>query len=127
GRHLPAHGRLAERRLRGQRHRDLPLACLAVPPDRRGLGGQPAHQDWLVPRASRGRSDPGSASGRAGAREVSMSRVCWLRRSALVAVLAWLALAGPASPVSESPPRPEPVAETRLLMNGLAQANFRGL
>src|SRR5438876_3126587 len=56
-----------------------------------------------------------------------MSRHRWLRGTSLAAVLVWLSLAGPATPVGEILPQPEPVAETRLLMDGLAQANFRGL
>lgn len=51
----------------------------------------------------------------------------WGRRLAGSAVFCSLAFTGPARPVGESPPRPEAVAETRLLMEGLAQANFRGL
>jgi hypothetical protein len=56
-----------------------------------------------------------------------MSRVRWL------ALAGALLVAAPARPQLlprnrlQSSPRPEPVAETKLLMEGLLQANFRGL
>ncbi len=56
-----------------------------------------------------------------------MCSAWWARHVAFVAIGFFLTLAGPALPVGESSPRPEAVAETRLLMDGLAQANFRGL
>jgi hypothetical protein len=60
-----------------------------------------------------------------------MTRADVVRRVGLAAVAAALLLAAPAAPQTPSRPaagpRLEPVAETRLLMEGLAQANFRGL
>jgi hypothetical protein len=62
-----------------------------------------------------------------------MFRASVLRRVVLPAAAALLALVPAASPqfgprpVPRGQPRLEPVAETKLLMEGLAQANFKGL
>ncbi|HEV3259650.1 MAG TPA: cytochrome c [Gemmataceae bacterium] len=58
-----------------------------------------------------------------------MSKLRTLRRVFLLAVAAWLLAAGPASPQAQvtSTPRPQPVAETRLLMEGINLANLKGL
>jgi hypothetical protein len=63
-----------------------------------------------------------------------MSRVAISWRLPLLAVAAALLLGTPAvpqglrpNPGAKAPPRLEPVAETRLLMDGLNQANFTGL
>lgn len=54
-----------------------------------------------------------------------MLNMRWLR--CVVVSAAVVTLPGPAHSVNETSPRLEAVAETRLLMEGLAQANFRGL
>ncbi len=51
----------------------------------------------------------------------------WRRCLLLSAALVSVPCARPALSVDETSPRLEAVAETRLLMEGLAQANFRGL
>jgi hypothetical protein len=56
-----------------------------------------------------------------------MSAARWLRRLFLSAILVGLAATPAALPVNDYPPRPEPVAETRLLMEALNLPNYRGL
>lgn len=58
-----------------------------------------------------------------------MSRICPLRRLLFLVVATGLLAVSPAVPQAPSRPGPrlEAVAETRLLMEGLAQSNFRGL
>src|SRR5262249_37331085 len=128
--HLPAHGGLSVRGPRRRWHRDVSLARLALPPGGRGLGRQPAHPDRELPGARRGRRGTNSGGGEA------------MRRYILTGLLAALIfiLPGPAQttrppviirPPGKSTPAPAPapakfvpkfavVAETRLLMEGLA-------
>jgi hypothetical protein len=58
-------------------------------------------------------------------------RALTVRRLVFCALAGLLVVASqdnaPAAPKDKATPRPEPVAETRLLMEGLNQANFRGL
>jgi len=58
-----------------------------------------------------------------------MSKRCTVRRVFLLAAAAGLALAGPAAPQAQvaSAPRPQAVAETRLLMEAINLPNFKGL
>src|SRR5262245_43974593 len=62
-RHVPAHGRVALRRVRRGRVRDLPVALLAVSPGRRRVGRQPEAEGRRLP-GPRGRRD--GATGTAG-------------------------------------------------------------
>src|SRR5947209_12040360 len=58
-----------------------------------------------------------------------MFKRCTLRRAVFLAPAAWLVAVGPALPQIQPPrpPRPQPVAETRLLMEGINLPNFKGL
>jgi hypothetical protein len=52
-RSLPTCWSFTLQRAHGKWHRDMPLACLAIPPLRWCLGGQPPSQDHDLPRHNR--------------------------------------------------------------------------
>jgi hypothetical protein len=56
-----------------------------------------------------------------------MSRAIVLGLVLLAVTVGWVSAQQPAQPAAKFVPKLEPVAETRLLMEGLNQSNFRGL
>ena len=123
----PHMGSAPFRRLCRERHRHLPLARLALSRHRRHLGRQPAHQDRLPrrPRCRRRRANPDRQSPRG---ENAMSHYSRLVVGGAILLVSAVAPGlGQNTKVGKIAPKLEPIAETRLLMEGLANANFRGL